>query len=128
MGNIKSRDDRYDSEFRVLRAVGERPDFTQREIARSAGISLGAINYCLKGLIAKGHVKIENFQKSGNKKNYIYVLTPEGLAIRAAMAANFLRRRVAEYESLKAEIEALEQEEAIFHHSRPASERLQSDN
>ncbi len=53
----------------------ENPDMTQREIAEKIGISTSGLNYCLKALIDKGWVKVQNFSQSKNKFGYIYVLT-----------------------------------------------------
>jgi hypothetical protein len=38
---------------------------------------------------------------------YAYILTPGGVAEKARLAGAFLKRKIAEYEALKAEIEAL---------------------
>ena len=97
-----------DIRFRVMRELEGNPELSQRELAKSLGISLGIVNYCLKGLAEKGQVKVRNFRASDNKLRYAYVLTPQGLSAKAAMTARFLKRRVAEFEALKAEIEALE--------------------
>ena len=95
-----------------MRELEGNPELSQRELAKLLGISLGIVNYCLKGLAEKGQVKVRNFRASDNKLRYAYVLTPQGLSAKAAMTARFLKRRVAEFEALKAEIEALESAEA----------------
>jgi EPS-associated MarR family transcriptional regulator len=96
-----------DTRFRVLRLIEENPDASQREIASALGLSLGGVNYCLKALIRRGLLKIENFRKSGNKIGYLYLLTPEGIAEKAYLTEVFLRRKMAEYEALRKEIEAV---------------------
>ena len=68
-----------DTYFRVMRILQENPDMTQREIAKSLGISTSGLNYFLKALIDKGWVKVLNFSQSKNKFGYIYVLTPQGV-------------------------------------------------
>lgn len=100
-----------DTRFRVLRALEQNPDLSQREIAQALGISLGGVNYCLRSLVEKGQVKVRNFRASDNKLRYAYVLTPGGLAERAALTGRFLQRKLAEYEMLKVEIAALQDEE-----------------
>ncbi len=99
-----------DTYFRVMRLLQERPDMSQRDLADKVGISLGALNYCLKALMEKGFVKLENFQNSKHKLKYVYILTPAGMAQKMAMTGRFLRRKMDEYEALKAEIEALRRE------------------
>ncbi len=79
---------------------------TQREIAEKPGISTSKLNYCLKALIDKGWVKVQNFSQSKNKFGYIYVLRPEGITEKAMLAGRFLKRTMTEYEQLQAEIEA----------------------
>ncbi|MFD2452759.1 MarR family transcriptional regulator [Ideonella paludis] len=63
--------------------------------------------------MGKGLVKMKNFASSKNKFGYVYVLTPSGMAERAAVTHRFLQRKMDEYEALKAEIEALKNEIAI---------------
>ncbi len=99
-----------DTYFRVLRMLQDNPDMTQREIAEKLGISTSGLNYCLKALIDKGWVKVQNFSQSKNKFGYIYVLTPQGLAEKALLTKTFLKRKIQEYDDLKAEIEALQNE------------------
>ena len=96
--------------FRVLRTLEARPETSQRELAESMGMSLGKANYCLKALVDKGLVKIQNFRNSRNKLAYAYVLTPNGVAAKAALTGRFLKRKMAEYEALQKEIEELKRE------------------
>ena len=86
----------------------ENPDMTQREIAEKLGISTSGLNYCLKALIDKGWVKVQNFSQSKNKFGFIYVITPQGIAEKAVLTGRFLKRKMQEYETLRAEIEALQ--------------------
>lgn len=101
-----------DTYFRVMRILQENPDLTQRELAEKLGVSVGGLNYCLQALMEKGLVKMQNFTYSKNKFGYIYVLTPRGVAEKAALTRRFLKRKMEEYESLKLEIEALKSEVA----------------
>jgi EPS-associated MarR family transcriptional regulator len=108
-----------DTEFRVLRMLEAQPDVTQRDLAENAGISVGAINYCLKALIAKGMVKMQNFSESRNKFGYVYVLTSDGLLHRAAMTQAFLKRKLAEYAALQQEIESLRRDAGTIAFNEP---------
>lgn len=101
---------REDACFRILTLLRDQPDMSQRQIAQKLGISLGGVNYCIKGLIDKGLVKVGNLRKNTNKIKYAYLLTPDGFATKAAMTKRFLARRLGEYEALQAEIEALKGE------------------
>lgn len=97
-----------DLHFRVLKLLHDKPDISQRDLADQLGVSHGKMNYCLNALIDKGLVKLENFQSSQHKFKYAYLLTPAGIAEKAALTGRFLKRKMAEYEALKAEIEALQ--------------------
>jgi EPS-associated MarR family transcriptional regulator len=99
-----------DTNYRVMRLLEENPDLTQRELAEKLGVSVGGLNYCLKALTEKGLVKMQNFANSKNKFGYVYVLTPRGIAEKARLTGNFLKRKMEEYEALKAEITELKKE------------------
>lgn len=89
----------------MLRLLEQNPEMSQRNLAKALGISTGRTHYVLRALIDKGLVKLGNFSASADKRRYAYVLTPKGLAERAALTRHFLARKMAEYELLKAEIE-----------------------
>ena len=99
-----------DSHFRLLRLIEARSDLSQRDLARELGTSLGKVNYCMKALIDKGFVKVRNFHNSRKKLVYAYLLTPRGINSKATIANQFLKRKMAEYEILKNEIEQLQRE------------------
>ena len=92
-----------DTTFRIMRILQESPDVSQRDLAERLGMSLGGLNYCLNALMDKGLVKLENFQNSQHKFKYVYVLTPAGVAQKMAMTGRFLKRKMEEYDALKAE-------------------------
>lgn len=94
----------------ILREIGKRPELTQRELSASIGVSLGKVNFLLKALIDKGHVKVQNFKKSNNKCVYLYFLTPEGLQEKMEITYRFLKRKLKEYEDIEEEIRQLKQE------------------
>ena len=97
-----------DTHFRVLALLERDPEISQRDLAKALGISLGGVNYSLRALVEKGMVKAQNFSSSDKKLAYAYILTPKGLAEKTLLTARFLKRKVAEYEALKAEIESLQ--------------------
>ena len=88
----------------------ENPELSQRELGERVGISLGAVNYCLKALMDRGLVKAQNFKRSPNKMGYAYFLTPAGLAEKTLLTARFLKRKMTEYEALRIEINELQRE------------------
>jgi len=90
--------------FDVLRKIQKKPKSTQRELAKELGFSLGKLNYCLKALKSKGLIKIKNFEKNPNKINYIYILTPSGIAEKSKLTLNFMKKKMQEYDELKKEM------------------------
>mgnify|MGYP001404799375 FL=1 len=90
--------------FEVLRRVKNSPNSNQRELAKDLGFSLGKLNYCLQELKAKGLIKISNFKKNQKKLNYIYVLTPKGIAEKTKLTIRFMKRKMNEYDELKKEL------------------------
>ncbi|MGV8295058.1 MarR family EPS-associated transcriptional regulator, partial [Pseudomonas aeruginosa] len=68
------------------------------------------VNYCIKALMEKGLVKMQNFSHSKNKFGYVYLLTPAGIAEKTSLTARFLKRKMQEYEAIRVEIEALKEE------------------
>ena len=101
-----------ETHLKVLRVLESTPNINQRKLAESLGVSLGKTNFCLNALLDKGLVKMENFRTSTRKLNYAYLLTPSGIAEKAALTQRFLKRKMDEYDALKAEIEQLKQEAA----------------
>ena len=95
--------------FNILREVNNKPSTSQRQLAKATGFSLGKLNYCLKALIDKGLIKINNFEKNPNKINYFYVLTPAGLAEKTKLTINFMKRKMKEYDELKKELKKNEE-------------------
>ncbi|MBK6006666.1 MarR family EPS-associated transcriptional regulator [Ramlibacter ginsenosidimutans] len=99
-----------DLHFRVLKLLQDRPDISQRELAQRLGVSNGKLHYCMRALIERGLVKLGNFAHSKHHLGYAYLLTPAGIAHKASMTSKFLQRKMAEYEALKSEIQALQRE------------------
>ena len=89
----------------LLRKIKNKPKSSQRQLAEELGFSLGKLNYCLNALKDKGLIKIHNFRKNPNKFNYIYVLTPRGIAAKTKLSINFMKMKMKEYDELKKEIE-----------------------
>jgi len=96
--------------YRLLKILSRNPNFTQREMARVMGISLGKVNYCLSELTKKGLIKINRFKDAENKLQYLYKLTPSGLEAKAGMTVNFLKRKISEYNEIKKQIRELARE------------------
>ena len=94
----------------LLRKLELNPEYTQRELSKEMGVSLGKVNYCMQKLIEKGWVKLMNFSHNPNKVNYVYFLTHKGVEEKARLTFSFLKIKMKEYEILKAEISSLKKD------------------
>jgi EPS-associated MarR family transcriptional regulator len=88
----------------LLRKLESNPEYTQRELSKEMGVSLGKVNYCMKKLTKRGFVKLTNFSHSSNKLGYIYLLTPKGIDQKARLTTSFLKTKIEEFEMLREQI------------------------
>jgi EPS-associated MarR family transcriptional regulator len=95
------------SQYQILKSLEQDPNYTQRQLSKDLDLSLGKVNYCLRSIVEKGFVKIDNFKNSKNKSQYSYLLTPKGIEEKAKLTMEFIRIKTQEYEQLKDEIESL---------------------
>jgi EPS-associated MarR family transcriptional regulator len=93
--------------LKVLRLLELNPHINQRDLSKILGISLGKTNYCIKALLDKGLIKMQNFRNNQNKLAYIYFLTPAGVEEKARITVYFLKSKVQEFERLRVEIDEL---------------------
>ncbi|EXI64363.1 MAG: MarR family EPS-associated transcriptional regulator [Accumulibacter sp.] len=98
------------AQLRILKIVDAEPAISQRQLAERLGVSLGKINYLLKALLDKGHIKAGNFLRAEDKAKYVYLLTPEGISAKLQLTRNYLARKEQEYLAVKAEIDAMRAE------------------
>jgi EPS-associated MarR family transcriptional regulator len=99
-----------ESHLKVLRLLESNPHMSQRDLSEALGVSLGKTNYCIKALLDKGLIKMQNFRNNKNKLAYVYLLTPLGVEQKARMTVEFLQIKVWEYERLCTEIAELKRE------------------
>lgn len=97
-----------DASLRLLSLIERHPDYSQRKIAETMGISLGKAHYLLKALFDKGLVKAGKLGRQPSK--LLYVLTPDGVRHRMQLTRLFLQRKELEFEMLKSQIEQLRAE------------------
>ena len=94
----------------LLQKLESNPEYTQRELSKEMGVSLGKVNYCIKKLTEKGWIKLTNFKQNPNKVGYVYILTPRGIEEKSRLTFSFLKRKLIEYDVLKKEINTLKLE------------------
>ena len=81
-------DSKKHSDYQILKAIGENPEFSQRSISEHTGLNLASVNYALRSLVKRGYVKITNM----NKKRVLYHLTPSGISKKGKLAYDFFVR------------------------------------
>jgi EPS-associated MarR family transcriptional regulator len=103
--NNKKKELIKEESFELLRHIEKKPKANQRELAQDLGLSLGKLNYLLIALKDKGLVKLKNFSGNPKKIQYLYSLTPKGLAQKTHLTIDFMKRKMKEYDQLKKELE-----------------------
>ena len=98
------------NKFQILKSLEQDSRFTQRQLSNNLGVSLGKVNYCIKSLIEKGFIKVNNFKNNKNKIQYSYLLTQKGIEEKAKLTLDFIRIKTQEYDTLKQEIKNLKRE------------------
>ena len=83
-----------------MHILEKNPNKTQRQLSKEIGSSIGKVNYCLKGLIDIGFIKMENFNNSDRKLNYAYVLTPKGIKQKVILTKQFIIKKTQEHDKL----------------------------
>ena len=80
-------------ELTLLENIENDPDVNQSTLATQLGVAVGTVNWHLKRLIAKGYVKV----KRAERKKLRYIITPEGIALRARLAIDYVERSLTLY-------------------------------
>jgi len=80
-------------ELTLLEQIENDPDVNQSTLATQLGVAVGTVNWHLKRLIAKGAVKVARAER----KKLRYIITPEGLALRARLAVNYVEQSFSVY-------------------------------
>src|SRR5512147_649987 len=80
-------------ELTLLEQIESDPDVNQSTLATQLGVAVGTVNWHLKRLIAKGAVKVSRAER----KKLRYIITPEGLALRARLAVNYVEQSFSMY-------------------------------
>lgn len=85
----------------LMHILEKNPHATQRQLSKEIGSSIGKVNYCLKGLIEIGFIKMENFKNSNKKLNYAYILTPKGIEQKIHITKKYIEKKIQEHDKLK---------------------------
>ncbi len=77
----------------LLEEIESDPDVNQSTLATQLGVAVGTVNWHLKRLIEKGYVKVSRAER----KKLRYIITPEGIALRARLAVNYVENSFSLY-------------------------------
>jgi DNA-binding MarR family transcriptional regulator len=77
----------------LLEEIEIDPDVNQSTLATQLGVAVGTVNWHLKRLIEKGYVKVSRAER----KKLRYIITPEGIALRARLAVNYVENSFSLY-------------------------------
>jgi len=87
----------------LLEHIERDPDVTQASLADQLGVAVGTVNWHLKRLIAKGFVKVKRAQR----RKLRYIITPQGVALRARLTVEYIERSFHLYRQTRRQIGVL---------------------
>jgi DNA-binding MarR family transcriptional regulator len=73
-------------ELILLEEIERDPDTTQASLAAKLGVAVGTVNWHVKRLVDKGYVKV----KRAERRKLRYIITPDGLALRARLTVAYI--------------------------------------
>lgn len=84
----------------LLENIERDPDVTQADLATQLGVAVGTINWHLKRLVEKGYVKV----KRAERRKLKYIITPEGLALRARLMVDYVEQQFNLYRRIRQKV------------------------
>ena len=88
-------------ELALLESIEKDPDVTQASLATQMDVAVGTVNWHLKRLIDKGYVKI----KRAERKKLRYIITPEGIALRARLTVDYVDQQFRLYRNTRVRVQ-----------------------
>ncbi len=87
----------------LLEHIENDPDITQATLAGKLDVAVGTVNWHLKRLIDKGYIKAKRAQR----KKLRYIITPEGLALRAKLTIKYIENQMRLYHQTRSDVKLL---------------------
>ena len=84
----------------LLDNIEHHPDVTQADLATQLGMAVGTVNWHLKRLISKGYVKVMRAER----RKLRYLITPEGLALRARLTVDYVEQQFILYRRVRQKV------------------------
>jgi len=82
-----------DRDLILLEQIADDPDVNQATLAEKLGVAVGTVNWHIKRLVSKGYVKAKRAQR----KKLRYIITPEGIALRAKLTVLYIENQMRLY-------------------------------
>ena len=73
-------------ELIILDQIEQNPNVKQTTLAEQLDVAVGTVNWHIKRFIEKGYVKV----KRAERRKLRYIITPEGLALRARLTVDYI--------------------------------------
>lgn len=96
-----------ENELKIIEAISQKGDLTQRELSVRTKLSLGAVNVIIKRLVKRGVVKTSVL----TPKKVEYFLTPKGFSEKAKKSYNYIFKTINLVKMVKEEIAKIVLEE-----------------
>jgi len=87
----------------LLEHIESDPDITQATLADQLGVAVGTVNWHLKRLIDKGYIKVKRAQR----RKLRYIITPQGIALRARLTVDYIERNMSLYRHTRSRVAGL---------------------
>jgi DNA-binding MarR family transcriptional regulator len=87
----------FNPDLTILEQIEQNPDATQATLASQMNVAVGTINWHLKRLIEKGYVKVHRLER----KKLRYIITPEGIALRARLTVDYIQTSLDIYRTVR---------------------------
>jgi DNA-binding MarR family transcriptional regulator len=98
--NIESIENQFigsDADLTILEHIQSEPDTTQASLANKVGVAVGTVNWHLKRLVSKGYIKV----KRAERKKLKYIITPEGISLRARLLVDYIQSSMGMYRLIR---------------------------
>lgn len=99
MIELRSSNERF-RELALLQEIEADPDVSQAKLAEELGVAIGTVNWHLKRLVDKGFVKVKRIRR----RKLRYIITPEGLALRAKLTLAYVRQSFSLFREVRQEV------------------------
>lgn len=90
-------------ELILLEEIANDPDVNQATLAELLDVAVGTVNWHIKRLVSKGYIKAKRAQR----KKLRYIITPEGIALRARLTVQYIENQMRLYRETRQHVKDL---------------------